>query len=869
MCCFSAFAMAKDAVTSDVSKDNQIQQRAEQSSPQSKNSETQQKVSTFAQKISKIEYIGYQRVEKETLESYLPIQVGDEYDESVFNESLKALYATGFYEEVNIDMKNGVLTVTVKEYPIINKVSFEGNSKISDTELNDAVKLKIREVISPAKIKEIQQQLLETYRNMGRYNASVNPKIIKLDNNRVNLVFEINEGKSAGIDKINFVGNENFSSGELRDVISSKIKRWYRFFVHDDIYDNNRLNEDKALLYRFYRENGYANIQIRSSIAELSSDKKGFVITFTIDEGDIYTIDKVDVKSHVKKLKVDGLMDDFYCKKGDMYNIVLIDADLSDLIKKVGSRGFASVRIMPEVIKDPLKKKISVIYHIAEGNKMYISKIIIKGNTKTRDNIIRREIPIHEGDALNETLISTAESNIRRLGFFKTVNVETVPDANAPDKCVVEVNVEEQSTAEAVVSASYSTLSGVGLELAYNERNFFGTGKTFGVSIGSGKARTGREYKEENGKLVQVNRTSKFKFFNSVVVNAADPHFLDKDMEGSISAYKYSQSRFDGFSTDELGTTVGVSYALTPKIQQGWDYTINKRSFTDIAPYASPIIRYQTMKHEADGSVSNVKPEKSLLSSVKHSISYSTSFLTGLKGFFKTGLNTTFAGVGGDAKHLKNEVFGAYAFPVWKKATLKFGATYGLLTKIGNSSPLIADSFALGLDSFRGFDDCGFGPNSETTREITTIDLKTAKVGKKPYVTRDYIGASQYWKGTVELKFPVGFPEELQFRGFTFTDFGTAWDAPEKGKDIFTQYNGEKNIFGGDKITYKYDADALKNGPVVGHKIDDSKKIRVSVGLGVSFLTPFGPMVFTYAIPVVKEKNDIEQRFLVGFKTSF
>ncbi len=820
--------------------------------------------------ISNIEYVGCQRIDKETVESYLPFQVGDQYDSYIVNGALKALYATGFYENIKIIMNGDTLVITVKEYPIINKISFEGNSKINDRELNDVIKLKAREILSPAKVREIQQGLLETYRKMGRYSASVNPKIIKLENNRVNLIFEINEGTAAGIENIVFVGNNHFSSSELRNTISSKIKRWYRFFVNDDIYDNNRMNEDKALLYRHYREHGFANVNILSSVAELSANKKGFVLTFTIDEGEIYKIDKVEVQSHIKKLDAKDLNEDFYCKSGDIYNIVLIDADLAGLVKRVNNKGFSAVKIFPEMKKNHQTKTVSLIYHLTEINKVYISKIIIKGNHRTRDNVIRREIPLHEGDAINDTLLAAAENNIRALGFFKSVNVETSQDTNSPDKCVIQIDVEEQATGEVVVSGSYSTSDGFGLDLAYNERNFYGSGKSLGISLGSGKTRCGKSYEIlKDGSERCISRKSKFRFCNSIVVNVTDPHLFDKDMQGSMSVYRYASSRFDAFSTKELGTTLGVSYDLTPKIQQGFDYTLINRKFDDVNPFASPIIKYQTLQHKKDGTIREGKPEKLNISSLKHNISYTTSFLTGLKGSFRTGISTTFAGIGGDAKHLKNELYGTYVMTVWKKSTLKVGASYGVLNKIGNKAPLIADSFSLGLDSFRGFDDCGLGPMAETIRLVPEMNPKTKQLQLKEKNRKDYVGASKYWKGTVEFKFPIGLPEELQFRGFVFTDFGTAWGAPEKGKKFLKEQKGTDGTTSVISTLDKPGAIFTSHGRVIDHKILDKKKIRTSIGVGLSFITPLGPMVFTYAIPIRKEKYDEQQRFLVGFSTTF
>ena len=820
--------------------------------------------SVFAEKISKIEYIGCQRVEAETISSYLPIQVGEEYCDETINESLKTLNSTGFFEEVRIDKKGTVLVITVKEYPIIDKISFEGNSKLSDRDINKAIRLKQRETLSPSKVKEIQQGLLDVYRKMGRYNASVNPKIIKLDNNRVNLVFEINEGDAAGIARIVFVGNKKISSSDLRDVVSSKVKRWYRFFVTDDIYDQDRLEEDKNAVAKYYHERGYANARVLSATAELTSDKKEFVITIAIDEGEIYKFGDLKVTSKIQKLDEKKLSKDFYCKKGNEYNQNLIEVDVGEISKVAGQSGFSSVKVIPEFIRDEKAKTINISYTVVEGEKVYISKIVIKGNTRTREHIIRREIPVEEGDCYNQALVNLAEGNLRGTGYFKVVNIEAIPDPNSPDKCILQVTVEETPTGEAMIAGSYSTQDGIGLDLTYNDRNFMGTGKSLGVFLGSCRARTGKSYKiDENGNATRIGRKPKFKFLNNVSVTAGDPHIFDKDMEGTISFYKYQTSKWDGFTTNELGTTLGVSYALTSRFSQSWDYTVSGRKFHDVSDYTSPIIKYQTIKIVDDKDMG--KTAKNTLSSLKHTISYGRQILTGLKGAFKAGLSTSYAGIGGNARHIRNEIFGSYIIPLSRKSTVKLALSYGMLSNVGNRKVHIADSYSLGLDSFRGFDDCGFGPLSETYRRDPT---------EGNILYQDNIGAKKYWKGTVETAFPIGLPEELQFRGFVFSDFGTLWDAPEKGEKFLKPVEGGGNMkykdgtdTGIPRVTCPFD-NSIVNG-VTAHKITDTKKIRVSVGLGISFVTPFGPLKFTYAVPVRKEKSDEPYRFLIGFSTTF
>lgn len=843
----------------------------------------------MAEKISKIQYVGCKRIEQETIESYLPIQEGDECDSDSINEALKALNATGFFEEVNIDIEGSVLVIKVKEATIVNKISFEGNKKITDKDLNKAIKWRANETFSPAKAKEIQQALLDIYRKMGRYNATVEPKIIRLPNDKVNVVFEINEGNAAGIESIVFIGNESFSSSDLRDVIFSRVKRWYRFFVTDDIYDPDRMEEDKMALARFYHEKGYADARILSTTAELSRDKKKFILTFVIDEGPLYSFGTIDVKSHILQLDKKDLVSDFYCKKGDKFNSNLIEIDTVQISRKASEHGFSSIKVDPEFSKDAKAKTVGMTFHVNEGDRIYVSKIIIKGNTRTREHIIRREIDIEEGDAYNQNMITMAENSLRRLGYFKTVHIEAIKDPNSLDKCNLQVTVVEDSTGEAMAAATYSSQEGVGVDLSYSERNFLGTGKALSIFLGSGKTMTGRSYEVDpsTGKDRAIMRKSKFKFLYNVNVSVSDPHIFDKDIEGTVGGFRHQSGRWEAFSTSEIGGSVGISYNLTSKIDQSWEYTMNARKFADVSPNTSPIIKYQTMKKEGE-SISITRPGRSSVSSIKHVISYGTSFFTGWKGSLRSGLATTVAGLGGDAKHLKNEIFNTYVIPINRKTNIKFGLSFGMLSKIGSKKPNIADSFALGLDSFRGFDDCGFGPMAETTRQIATKDaLGITKYRAVTY--RDYIGARKYWKGSAEITFPIGMPEELQFRGFVFTDFGTLWDPPEKGEK-FLKKQDKKLLIDKDRfpravtaseadakqedgtITTDFitcDFDKEDAGGVISHKILDSKKIRASIGFGISFVTPMGPMQLSYAMPIRKEKHDIQYRFLFGFKTTF
>jgi outer membrane protein insertion porin family len=467
------------------------------------------------------------------------------------------------------------------------------------------------------------------------------------------------------------------------------------------------------------------------------------------------------------------------------------------------------------------------------------------------------------------------ERGIQNLGFFKKVDVQALPDPNSPDKCILQITVEEAPTAQAMAMASYSPLGGMGIDLSYGEENLYGTGKALNVFIGSSRERAGKGQK------------AKFRFFNNVQVSLTDPHLLDKDIEGTVAVHRYVTSIRDGFSVKELGGSCGISYELSRNWMQSWEYEAASRKFTDIArgdarTRTSPIIIAQVTEGADTTQLESRRDGKCGISSVKHTISYGKTFLTGIKGRFSASLSTSIAGLGGKAKHLKNELSCSYSIPISRKSAVTAALSYGMISRLGGKNPHIVDSFMLGAETFRGFDYAGMGPMSETTRYY---DVKDANgkfqdkdgnpIDRRPTVGRDFIGGTRYWKGTIEYKFPLGMPEELQVRGFVFTDFGTVWRPASNGNKywedltqnqigIIDNHNGANdqykfNIAAEDKKGCKFD------DRVVGHKLYDKRKIRMSGGIGIAFVTPFGPVKLTYAIPFKREKHDEQYRFLISF----
>ena len=375
--------------------------------------------------IKNIKIQGNQRIESETVLSYLPLKVGDALDQSKLDQCLKELFATGYFIDVKVHQNGQTLVIEVEENPIINRVVFEGNNKLKDDIITQEVRLRPREVLSRTRIQEAQQRILEIYRRMGRFGAKVDPKIIKLPENRVDLVFEINEGAVTYIRAIQFVGNKRFSDKKLEEQLLTKRARWYRFFAVDDVYDPDRFIGDQQSLRKFYNDNGYADFRILSAVAELSPDQKDFYLTFTVEEGKLYHFGKVDIVSHIPSVKAESLRSEIAFAEKDVFSGRLIEKSVNAITHAAGTQGFAFVSIEPKVVKNPETKLVDITFEIKEGPRVYIEKIVFVGNDRTHDDVIRRELMVHEGDAYNAAKIKQSEMNLKELQYFKTVSVET------------------------------------------------------------------------------------------------------------------------------------------------------------------------------------------------------------------------------------------------------------------------------------------------------------------------------------------------------------------------------------------------------------------------------------------------------------
>ena len=403
---------------------------------------------TFAQQadgpaVQRINVEGNQRIEESTVLSYMVLKEGQVYSQAQVDQSLKTLFATGLFADVQIQQSSGVVTVKVVENPIINRIAFDGNSKVSQKTLDEEVQLKPRMVFSRAKVQADVQRIMEIYRRSGRFAAQVEPKTVQLGQNRVDLVFEINEGPTTGVSRIIFIGNKAFSDGTLRDKIATGESIWWNFLQSNDNYDPDRLTFDREQIRRYYLSEGYADFRVISAVAELAPDRSGFYITFTIEEGEKYNFGKVEIDTKLKEIPVADLQELIRFEGGEQYNAELIDKSVDALTLAAGTKGYAFVDIRPRVRRNKEDRTVDVVFKMEEGPRVYIERINIVGNTRTLDKVIRREIRLVEGDAFNRVLINRSRSRIRGLGFFKKVEVNEEP-GSAPDRTVLNVEVEEQ-----------------------------------------------------------------------------------------------------------------------------------------------------------------------------------------------------------------------------------------------------------------------------------------------------------------------------------------------------------------------------------------------------------------------------------------
>lgn len=726
--------------------------------------------------IAEIRVEGNQRIEPETIRSYMQLAPGDPFEAERIDRALKSLFATGLFADVRLRRELNTLVVQVVENPIINRLAFEGNKRIDDETLQNEVQLRPRVVYTQTRVQADVRRILDIYRRSGRFAATVEPKVIPLDQNRVDLVFEINEGPVTKIRRIDFVGNRAFSDSELRDEILTTESAWYRFLSTTDTYDPDRLTVDREALRDFYLEHGYADFRVISAVAELSPDRDAFFITFTVEEGERYKFGTIDIRTTLRDLDPESLRDQVTTVEGDWYDASAVEESIQNITDTLGNLGYAFVDVRPQINRDRENLLINIVYDIQEGPRVFVERIDISGNVRTLDKVIRREFRLVEGDAFNTSKLRRTRQRIQNLGFFSIVDLRTIP-GDSPDKIIVEVEVEEQSTGELTFGFGFSTAEGPLGDISLRERNLLGRGQDLRLGF------------TLSGKRSQFD------------LSFTEPYFLDRNLAAGIDLYRIETDRKESsFDQKSLGFGLRAGYEIQEYLRHTVRYGLSQDEIFDVDDDASLAIKQQEGE-----TVSSV---------VGHTLTYDRrdSRFDPREGYYAT-FSNDLAGLGGDVHYLRTRAGAGYYQPLSEDVTLGVTAEAGYIFGF-NEDVRITDNFSVGGANLRGF--------------------KAAGVGPRDTVTEDSMGGNVFAVGSTELSFPLGLPEEYQIRGRIFSDFGTLYNSDLKGPNIV-----------------------------------DEAKLRMSVGGGMTWRSPFGPLAVDLAVPVVKEEYDESELFRLSVGTRF
>ena len=818
-----------------------------------------------AQTVDSIEVQGNRRVEAATIRSYFKAGPNGKLDKGNIDDGLKALIETGLFQDVKINQAGGRIIVSVVENPVLGRVVFEGNKKIKDEQLSSEIQSKPRGTFSRPMVQSDTQRIVEIYRHSGRYDVTVVPEIIEQPNNRVDLIFTINEGKKTGISSIEFVGNKFYSSYRLKDVIKTRESNFLSFLGGNDVYDPDRIEADRDLIRRYYLKHGFADVQVVAALTEYDPDKKGFLVTFKIEEGQQYRVGSVNFESSIPGLNGNALASYSRVSVGSLYNAEALEKSVEEMQIEASRRGFAFAVVKPRGDRNFDNHTVSIVYSIDEGPRTYIERINVRGNTRTRDYVIRREFDIAEGDAYNRALVDRAERRLKNLDFFKSVKITTEPGSSS-DRVILNVDLEEKSTGDFSVSGGYSTIDGPLAEVSISERNLLGRGLFGKASVTYGE------------------------YARGVSLSFVEPYLLDYRIGLGLDAYYNEQlsNPFIAYGTRTIGFSPRVGLQLREDMTLQLRYSIYQQeislpSYLDncnmnpgnglLAFNPSPAwvaangAAAATALGATDPSGQGlwcysysqaslpIRKELAQGAIITSSVGYSFDYNT-----LDNNKNPTdgllidwkqdFAGVGGDVTYLKSAVDAKYFTPLVADIVSLVHLQGGILTKIGDNQIRMLDQFQMGPNLVRGFAPNGIGP-----RDIN------------PYGTQDALGGTQYWGASWEFQMPFWFlPKELGMKGAIYADAG--WLGDYQGPTEWAA-TGEINRPGCIPPTNNGFGLPAAPGTCLGLQYAAQNVVRTSVGVGLIWQSPFGPLRFDYAIPITMGKYDIPMEFKFGGGTTF
>ena len=729
---------------------------------------------TFSQEQSQIVIQGNKRLESELiLRSSGLKEMG--LDDRSFSQAIKNLYRSGYFSDVNIYKSKGVVYINVRENPIIDLISIEGNKEITDEIILEEIGTRPRNVFSRELIKNDSEKILTLYKRQGFFSTFVEPKIIKVDENRVNLVFEVFEGKEATIKKVNFTNNKIFSDSTLKDVISSTEYRWYEFWGTNDRFDKDRINYDKDLLKKYYFDNGYIDFEIVSVNSSLVDNRKDFIVNFTIFEGKRYKITNVKFNSSIRNLSSIKIKDLVDVDKGDWFSSKELDDAIKKITDETSKMGYAFVDISPR-IKKIGDNKVEVTFEIQEGTKIFIDRINISGNVKTNDDVIRRELTFVEGDAYNSSKIKESERHIRGTGLFDNIEIK-IDEMVGTNKTEVDVGVTERSTGQFTVGAGFSSLDGAIGSIGIKESNLFGEAKELSLNLGLSTRKS------------------------EIDLSFTDPYFLNKDLAAGIDIFniRRNQKTYSGYKHNIIGFKLRTGFEIIDNLRYFSSYTLKRDKIHDIDNDTSIYIQAQEGKR-VTSVIGQALQYDELNDRINPTDGYRVRF------------DVDYFGLGGDSEHILTELKIANFLRITDGVILGNFLEGGYIASIKEVK--INDLFFLNGDQLRGFKNLGVGPRDSSTS--------------------DSLGGEVYYVNRNELTFPIGLPDDLGVGGLIFADIGTVYNTSSSGSNI-----------------------------------RDESSLRASAGIGLSWLSPFGPVKFYLSKAILKENYDKKEIFRFSFGTTY
>jgi outer membrane protein insertion porin family len=756
--------------------------------------------------VSSVKVSGNQRIDADTIRNYVGIKPGKAFSSADVDEAVKTLFGTGLFSDVQVNQVGSSLVIKVAEYQVVNQVLFQGNKKIKDAQLSNTVQLKPRGSYSQAAVDADVEAIRAAYRHIGRDDATVTTQIMDLGDNRVNVVFDINEGDRTKIAAVNFVGNHAYSSRRLADVVSTKRSGVLSFILRDDIYDEQKLQADQELLRRFYFNHGYADFQVVSAVGALDPSTNEYTVTITVDEGARYTFGDVSVDSTIPEVDSKALQSVVETRKGDVYNAKDVEDSIIGLTEKVAGSGYAFAQVTPRGDRNFENHTISVVYTVDQGTKAYIERIEIRGNSRTRDYVIRREFDLSEGDAFNQVMVKRAKKRLEDLNYFTSVDISTAPGSE-PDQVILVVNVVEKSTGEFSIGAGYSTggdTPGPTVSGSVTERNFLGRGQFIRLSAGGG--RHSRDY----------------------AISFTEPYFLGRRIAAGFDIFR-STREYDTYDSQSTGATVRFGLPITDNISTQLAYNISQEEYKFADNCVDPLTGiYNPAACDISAAIQDAiidpatgeERDPWVKSSVSAGLTYNTidDMKNPREGIYAN-FNTEVAGLGGDAKFVKVTARASYYQLLSEQLDLVglVSAGGGHIESYGSGDLRVFDHFQGTDRMIRGFEYNGFGP----------VALGTSG---------DHLGGTTYFNASAEAQFPLPVvPESLGLRGAVFADAAT--------------------LYGNDIAGVDPDSTGMD--------------WRASVGVGLLWASPFGPLRIDYAVPVKKRDSDDVQEFNFGMSTRF